>query len=68
LSQVTIYEYPVEDIYAKIKRFMEETGLPNTIEEAINLIRNPPFQEAGGQYAFVGNNVLHLNGKLSIKK
>lgn len=36
---------------------MEETGLPNTMEEAVHLIRNPPFEEAGGQYAFVGKVV-----------
>ncbi len=35
---------------------MEETGLPNTMEEAVNLVRHPPFEEAGGQYAFVGRS------------
>jgi hypothetical protein len=39
----------------QVTTFMIETGFPNTLEEGINYIRHPMFEEGNGKYAFLGN-------------
>lgn len=39
-SKLAVWEYPVSDKYTKIWQAMQEAGLPNNLEEAVERIRN----------------------------
>lgn len=39
-SKLAVWDYPVSDKYTKMWQAMQEAGLPNTIEEAVERVRN----------------------------
>ena len=51
-AQLAVWDYPIDDTYTKMWQTMVEAGMPNSLEEAIERIRNPPD---GADYAFLGN-------------
>ena len=50
-AQLAVWDYPIDDTYTKMWQTMVEAGMPNSLEEAIERIRNPPD---GADYAFLG--------------
>lgn len=39
-SKLAVWDYPISDKYTKMWQAMQEAGLPNTIEEAVERVRN----------------------------
>lgn len=39
-SKLAVWDYPVSDKYTKMWQAMQEAGLPNTLEEAVDRVRN----------------------------
>ena len=50
-AQLAVWDYPIDDTYTKMWQTMVEAGMPNSLEEAIERIRNPPD---GADYAYLG--------------
>ncbi len=50
-AQLAVWDYPIDDTYTKMWQTMVEAGMPNSLEEAIERIRNP---SDGADYAFLG--------------
>lgn len=51
-SKLAVWDYPVSDKYTKMWQAMQEAGLPNTVEEAVQRVRNST--NAAG-FAFLGD-------------
>lgn len=51
-SKLAVWDYPVSDKYTKIWQAMQEAGLPNTLEEAVQRVRN---STSSSGFAFVGD-------------
>lgn len=49
-SKLAVWDYPVSDKFTKIWQAMQEAGLPNSLEEAIERVRN---SSTGNGFAFV---------------
>jgi glutamate receptor, ionotropic, invertebrate len=47
-SKLAVWDYPVSDRYTKMWQAMQESGLPNTLEEAVQRVRNST--SATGEY------------------
>lgn len=39
-SKLAVWDYPVSDKYTKMWQAMQEAGLPNTLEQAVERVRN----------------------------
>lgn len=39
-SKLAVWDYPVSDKYTKMWQAMQEAGLPNSLEEAVERVRN----------------------------
>jgi len=51
-AQLAVWDYPIDDTYTKMWQTMQEAGMPNSLEDAIERIRNPPDL---AEYAFLGS-------------
>jgi len=52
-SKLAVWDYPVSDKYTKIWQSMQEAGLPNSFEEALERVRASPSSSEG--FAFLGD-------------
>ncbi|CAG4975056.1 unnamed protein product [Parnassius apollo] len=52
-AKLAVWEYPVSDKYSKMWQAMKEAGLPNTIEEAIQRVRDSKSSSEG--FAWLGD-------------
>jgi hypothetical protein len=52
-AQLAVWDYPIDDTYTKMWQTMVEAGMPNSLEEAIERIRNP---QDGADYAYLGTS------------
>lgn len=39
-SKLAVWDYPVSDKYTKMWQAMQEAGLPNSLDEAVERVRN----------------------------
>lgn len=51
-SKLAVWDYPVSDKYTKIWQAMQEAGLPKTLNEAVERVRNSTTSSG---FAFVGD-------------
>lgn len=51
-SKLAVWEYPISDKYTKLWQAMQEAGMPNTLEEAVERVRN---SNPGSGFAFIGD-------------
>ncbi|XP_045466066.1 ionotropic receptor 25a-like [Harmonia axyridis] len=54
-SSYSVFDYPLSDEYFKIWEVMQNTGFPNTLEEAIARVKNSTSSSEG--FAFVGPSI-----------
>ena len=52
-AKLAVWDYPVSDKFTNMWEAMEDSGFPETFEDAIERIKNPPADE---DFAFIGNN------------
>lgn len=52
-SKLAVWDYPVSDKFTNIWRFMQESKLPKTAEEAISRVMN-----SGKGFAFIGKKII----------
>ncbi|CAB3227099.1 unnamed protein product [Arctia plantaginis] len=52
-AKLAVWDYPVSDKYSKMWQAMQEAGLPNTIEEAIQRVRDSKSSSEG--FAWLGD-------------
>lgn len=51
-SKLAVWDYPVSDKYTKMWQAMQEAGLPNSLEEAVERVRN---SSTASGFAFLGD-------------
>lgn len=51
-SKLSVWDYPISNKYTKLWQAMQDAGLPNTLEEAIQRVRNSKPATA---FAFLGD-------------
>ena len=51
-AKLAVWDYPVSDKYTKMWQSMQEAGLPNTFQEALDRIRSSTSSSEG--YAYLG--------------
>lgn len=51
-SKLAVWDYPVSDKYTKMWQAMQEAGLPNSLDEAVERIRN---STSASGFAFLGD-------------
>lgn len=51
-AKLAVWDYPVSDKYTNMWRFMQESKLPNSIDEAIQRVLESPD---GKGFAFIGS-------------
>lgn len=51
-SKLAVWDYPVSDKYTKMWQAMQEAGLPNSLDEAVQRVRN---STAATGFAFLGD-------------
>lgn len=52
-AKLAVWDYPVSDKYTKMWQAMKEAGLPNSIEEAIQRVRDSKSSSEG--FAWLGD-------------
>ncbi|XP_071055575.1 ionotropic receptor 25a [Onthophagus taurus] len=52
-AQLAVWDYPVSDKYTKMWQAMKEAGLPNTLDEAVERVRESRSSSEG--FAFLGD-------------
>ncbi len=59
-AQLAVWDYPVSDKYTKMWQSMQEAGLPQSFEEALERVRNSTSSSEG--FAFLGGFKTGLPG------
>lgn len=52
-SKLAVWDYPVSDKYTKMWQAMQEAKPPQTLEEAVQRVRDSPSSSEG--FAYLGN-------------
>lgn len=52
-AQLAVWDYPVSDKFTNMWRYMQEAGMPNTTQEAIQRVLASPSPTEG--FAFIGD-------------